>query len=162
MKLPKNPAVSDVTIEGLVFKIPSPFAEGHVVTANEAAALNQTFRENIRNNFASKAKSGKEAGTSPEALQADLDKYISEYEFGVRHGGGGARVVDPIEREVRDIATAAVLAALQKAGVAKKDVSKEQLKQKVDEAIEKYGPKLRQKAKAAVEARNSALSGLEL
>lgn len=155
-KTPRN----ELTIEGFVLSVPAPFTEGHVCTANEAGSLNQTLRENVRNNFAAKAKAAKEKGTSLADLQKDLDAYVGEYEFG-RHTGGGARL-DPVEREMRDIAEAAVLQSLTKKGIKRKDVSKEQLKELVDKALAEHGPKLRQKAEAAVKARSSALSGLEL
>ena len=40
-----------VTIAGAEFTVPAPFAEGHTLTAGEAAALNQLTRENVRNSL---------------------------------------------------------------------------------------------------------------
>lgn len=84
-----------ITIQGNTFRVPLRFAAGHVLKENEAGALNQTFHENLRNNFAKKVKDGVDAGVPLETLQQQLDDYASEYEFGARTGGGGFRG-DPV------------------------------------------------------------------
>ena len=47
-----------ITIAGKPFTVEPKFEAGHVLTANEASTLNQTWFENLRNNFAPKAKEG--------------------------------------------------------------------------------------------------------
>jgi hypothetical protein len=83
-----------ITIQSKVFRVPIKYAAGHVLKDNEAGALNQTFHENLRNNFASKVRDGVEAGLDDQTLQQQLDDYASTYEFGVR-GAGGTRG-DPV------------------------------------------------------------------
>lgn len=149
---------ADVTIDGLVFKVPTPYVAGHVVTANEAAALNQLVCENVRNNFASKVKKAREGlpeGQDPalDPLQAELDGYAAEYEMGVRRG----RVVDPVEKEAREIALGYVKAHLEKKGIKFKDVTAEQRDSLIDQVLSKY-PKVRQEAQAIVKRRNNAAS----
>lgn len=95
-----------ITIAGKPFSVEARYAEGHTLSANEASALNQVLFENLRNNFASKAKEG--------ADQAAFDAYASSYQFGVRTGGGGSR--DPIEQEAMSIARDTVRDAIKRAG----------------------------------------------
>ena len=76
-----------ITIAGEQFAIPSPYVAGHVCTEGEAHALNQTLRENARNNLSGKAKEGK-------LTQADVDAYISSYQFGANGGGFTANPVE--------------------------------------------------------------------
>lgn len=95
----------NLTIAGKTYQVAPKYAEGHVLTAPEAQVLNQTLFENLRNNFASKAKEG---GT-----QTDFDKYAAEYSFGVRTGGASR---DPVEVEAMALARDAVKKGLQAAG----------------------------------------------
>lgn len=98
--------MEQITIAGHAFNVPVRYEEGHELTAGEASALNQTYHENLRNNFAKKVKDAAEAnGGTPDlsALQAELDKYASEYTFGVRTSGGGVSR-DPVMSEAMRIA----------------------------------------------------------
>lgn len=94
--------MEQITIAGHAFNVPVRYEEGHELTAGEASALNQTYHENLRNNFAKKVK---DAGETADlaALQTELDAYASEYSFGVRTGGGGA-VRDPVMSEAMRMA----------------------------------------------------------
>lgn len=89
------PDYNTITIQEKQFKVPYRYKEGDVLKANEASALNQTFHENLRNNFASKVREGVEAGVSDEVLQQQLDDYANDYSFGTRTGTGGFRG-DPV------------------------------------------------------------------
>lgn len=92
------------TIAGKTFTIADRYAEGQALSANEASALNQLRRENIRNNLASQIKDLVESGAFDETqAQATVDTYASSYEFGVRTGGGGGRG-DPIQTMAMGIA----------------------------------------------------------
>lgn len=119
-------ATDEITIAGHAFTVPVRYSEGHTLTAGEASALNQTYHENLRNNFASKVKDLKKNadGTDRELtdadlsdLQAKLDEYAAEYQFGVRSSGGSRTPVDPVAREALNLARAAVRAALKEKGV---------------------------------------------
>lgn len=114
-------ARDSITIAGETFTVPMPYKEGHVLSANEASALNQTHSENLRNNFASKVKLAKENKTFDlEMLQSELDEYAEEYEFGVRTGGGG-RSGDPVMSEAMEIMRDKVRKAIKKSGASLKD-----------------------------------------
>lgn len=126
----------EVTVGGLPFTLEDRYAEGHTLNANEAAALNQTRAENIGNNFRSDIIEAREKAwlaangltEVPEgtkvpndqaldaetlaALAAAFTEKASSYEFGVRSGGGGGRVTDPVQKEAKRIATETVTAAI--------------------------------------------------
>lgn len=95
--------MEQITIAGHSFNVPVRYEEGHELTAGEASALNQTYHENLRNNFAKKVK---DAGASADlaALQSELDVYAGEYAFGVRSGGGGGVSRDPVMSEAMRMA----------------------------------------------------------
>jgi hypothetical protein len=82
------PEYDQITIQGNSFRVPMRYRAGHVLQENEAGALNQTFHENLRNNFAKKVTEGQEAGVSLDVLQQQLDDYANDYQFGARTGGG--------------------------------------------------------------------------
>lgn len=108
---------TSIMIAGDNFTVPQPYAAGHVLTANEASSLNQTYAENLRNNLAAKAKVLKEAGTySQDVFQGTVDDYAGEYEFGQRTGGG--RSGDPIKTEAMAITRDLVRQAISKAAAA--------------------------------------------
>lgn len=113
-------ASRSITIQDVIFTIGDVYAEGHVCSAKEAQALNQTRAENIRNNFAKTVKEAKpEDGPISEEkkteLQAELDRYAAEYEFSV----GGGRSLDPIDKESKLIAANIIDGAIAKSGLSK-------------------------------------------
>lgn len=164
MKFDANTPRSELTIQGATFTVPEPFAEGHVVNANEAAALNQLVRENLRNNFASRVQKaleeveGKVESLNVQELQTELDTYASEYEFGVRRSG--VRVPsDPVGREAQKIATALVLAGLKSKGLKKDQLPEGKFEELVESTMARED--VRAAAKTRVEA-TTQLMGLDL
>lgn len=151
----------DVTINGETFKVAQPFTAGYTLNSNEAAALNQTFAENIRNNLASKVKEAKEAGSFDVAeFQSQVvDEYVDSYEFGVRTGGGG-RTSDPVMAEALEIARTKVRAALQKAGHKLSDIAAAEVTRLAKEAIGK-NPQILDLAKARVAAASEITVDME-
>lgn len=141
-----------ITIASKSFTVPQPYAAGHVLTANEASAVNQVFAENLRNNFASKVKAADEAGTfDQDVLQGALDDYANDYEFGVRTGGG--RTGDPVRQEAMNIARDMVRKAIAKKGLKVSDYSGKAISAKAQEVLDsgKY-PQILETAKARVES----------
>lgn len=107
-----------VTIQGYQFEVaPDPAVASASIPDEWKQTLQQTRIENIRNNMAARIKklmNGSEQLTDEQLSQvkADLEKYASEYQFGVRaRGAGGPRVVDPVEREVIRLAKEDISAA---------------------------------------------------
>ena len=84
-----------ITIAGTRFTVPVRYAEGHVLTAGEANALNQTYLENCRNNLSGRAKDG-------TLTQEIVDQYAASYVFGQRTGGFASG--DPVESMALTIA----------------------------------------------------------
>lgn len=108
------------TIAGLEFTISQPYDEGHVCTAAEAKALNQTRSENIGNNMRKAVEAALEAQDKGDkslinAIHAEVAKYDSEYAFTLANVGASRRL-DPVEREARSIAREALKAHLSKTG----------------------------------------------
>lgn len=144
-----------VMIQGTIFTIAAPYAEGHALNANEAAALNQLRAENIRNNFAARMKKALDEKEAPLG-QPDLDAYDAVYQFGVR---GASKVpADPIEKEAWKLAETAVKAALAARNVKLKELPEGKLDELVEQTLEKR-PHFREQAAAVVAARKAAVAG---
>lgn len=125
-----------ITIAGEVFHAPVRYEEGHELTAGEAAALNQTYHENLRNNFAKKVKDAKDGGSFDlAALQEEFSQYAEDYQFGVRTGGGGGATRDPVQVEAQAIARGQIRAMIKKKG--KKNVSPKAITAAVKQLLEK-------------------------
>jgi hypothetical protein len=135
-----------ITIAGKAFNVQPRYAEGHTLTANEASALNQTMFENLRNNFASRAKEG--------ADQAAFDEYAAGYQFGVRTGGGGSR--DPVETEAMNMARDAIKKSISAAGKKISDYSAKSISEAAVKLLAK-DPSYRELAvKRVAEMQNAA------
>lgn len=136
-----------VTISGKQFTIAAPYAEGHVLTANEAAALNQTFRENIRNQLAKRVAEG-------TAGQADVDAVAESYRFDTRgHGGGGARR-DPVMAEALRQATEMVKDLIKQKGHNLSDYPAATIKQYAEQVLERR-PNLVDEARERIAAQRA-------
>lgn len=94
-----------ITIAGKAFNISDRYEEGHELTAGEASALNQTLRENVRNNLAKKA----------DLTQEGVDEYAGSYIFGVRTASGVGRTADPVMAEFMRLARDKIKTALKAA-----------------------------------------------
>jgi hypothetical protein len=144
-----------VMIQGQIFTISAPYTEGHQLTANEAAALNNLRGENIRNNFAARMKKAIE-DKEPELGQTELDDYDSKYQFGVRSAGKLPQ--DPVEKEAYKLAEAAVIRALKARNTKLKELPEGKLDELVLQTLEKR-PHFSEQAAKVVEARKEAVSG---
>lgn len=119
-------ARKDITVKNKIYSIPTPFAEGHVCTQNEANALNQLLAENVRNNIAGKLKNGSEVS------QEDFDAYVASYDFGVR----AVSTKDPVEKIMRELVEAKINQQLASKGLSKKSMETEKYNEAVEKAIE--------------------------
>lgn len=112
-----------IRIKQYQFTLSDPFNEGHVLTSNEARALNALRAENIRNNL--EKILNREIGKLPDSALLSAStlsemndlatRYDREYEFGSRRTyqkAGGL-----IEREALTIARGHVLAHARSAGL---------------------------------------------
>lgn len=171
--------LQEVTIQGLIFDLSMPYAEGHVLTAGEASQLNQVRFENIRNNFASVVRKAIEdyrktnnlpedsevalTELDTEDLQEKLSEYDKIYEMGVRSGPSGPRASrDPVTREAEKIALEKVRAAIKKQGISLNSVSKEKYAELTAAVIGRY-PEIKEEAQRRVNAAAGiALDSLKL
>lgn len=150
----------DLTIRGIILSAAMPYEEGHVLTANEASVVNQTWLENLRNNYAAKLlsycetnhpevivvddKENKQINTSEEngnavlspaqvaEIQKDFTAYVDGYEFGVR--GAGRTLMDPVMALAIGIAEGVVKDALKAQGYKISDV-RDQVRGLAEKAI---------------------------
>lgn len=167
MKYTSSTPRANITVAGLALSAISPYAEGHVLAANEAAVLNQTLAENLRNNYASVVKKVADAAEKAKtevdltALQADFDKYMAEYDFGVRRTG--TRILDPIEKEAYAIATDAIKKALKAKGFVVGDKDGQVAKTKFEEMVETLSAREDIRKEAARRVKNvQSIAGVEL
>lgn len=91
-------------INGLAFLVAQPYAAGHTLTEIEAKVLNQVRSENIGNNLRKAVKEAQDAGKPEDEIKALVAAYDAEYVFTAAGDGSGRIVLDPIEREARNIA----------------------------------------------------------
>jgi hypothetical protein len=151
-----------ITIQGHDFPVSPRFEEGHQLTEIEADVLNQTYYENLRNNFAGRIKAARKEHNVEEGqplpehvyqnLQGDFATYAKEYEFGVRRTSTGPGA-DPVRAAALTMARTAIKDALRQA---------KKLKETPTEAIEAAAerliqsqPQFLEKARVAVEERKA-------
>lgn len=106
---------------GHVFNVSEKYAEGHALTAAEAAALNRLRAENISHHIRGKSLENvtKDTPLTEEqilAAEAEVRELDQSYEFSLNSGGGATRTVDPVEREAMAIARVEVTKAVKRAG----------------------------------------------
>lgn len=123
----------EITVQGIVVSVNSPYAAGHTITEAEAKALNQVRAENIANNVRKAiqeiidAAGGKEALTDEHkaAAQALVTEKDASYEFTLASVGGGREPVDPLTKECRAVAKAFLSAKLKEKGLTQKSYAEQ-------------------------------------
>lgn len=148
-----------LTIKGQIFDINddpkitvgTPLSEGMV------ASLQQTRRENIRNNLSKKVEEALNGSDTlaPEAqdrLQSLVNEYGEKYEFGARQAGT-PRVTDPVEREARrEVAEIIKAAHFRRHG---ERVKGEVLAEAVDHLMSVKGDQFREAARQRIKDRDA-------
>jgi hypothetical protein len=107
---------------GATVNVNDPYAEGSVINAKEAAALNTLRGELISHRvrasvFGDLTKGQTASDEQAAAAQAKADEISRTFEFGGQRVAGEPRVVDPVEKEARAIARHEMLAKLAGAGL---------------------------------------------
>ena len=145
----------ELSILGLTFEIDAPFAEGQVINAAEAHALNQTRAENISNLVRKKLAElrGEAWNDASIAAAGELVAKVNEkYEFGVRQSGGPrATAASPLERECIAIAKAVLAEKMKAKGEKPSDYTKEAIAEAISALAE--NPKIVAMAKKRIEER---------
>jgi len=145
--------MSNLQIAGTIFEVTSVYEAGHTLTENEAKALDQTRRENIRNNRAKFVKEAVEAGTDFEDIQAQVTAYADGYEFGAVTRG---TAMDPVEKLALTLARKEIRKTLKDSGVADNpEYDKDWIAEKAVEVIETQ-PYFMEEAGRQIEAKQEA------
>lgn len=152
-----------ITIQGHDFQVNPRYDEGHRLSEVEADVLNQTYYENLRNNFANKVKAARKEHNvaddaqlpdhAYQALQEDFATYAKEYEFGVRRTSTGPSA-DPIKATALTMARTAIKDALRGAGKKVKEIPAEKIEASA-EALVANDPSFMEKARTAVAERKA-------
>lgn len=114
--------MSTVTVYGHTFTVPDRYAEGHVMTAAEATALNDRLAEMISHMVRNGPLADLSKGDTPTAEQiaaseALIAERVKTYEFGAGRGSGEGRApADPVQAEAYAIARAKVKEAIKGKG----------------------------------------------
>lgn len=161
---------------GATVNVADKYAAGHILTENEATALNGLRAELISHRVRASAFDGLAKGdvASEEqaaAAQAKADELSASFEFGAGRVPGEPRVTDPVEVEARDIARKEVRAALAKAGLRLGKKASGETPEETGEGVYAYSsfaakvsevmelPAVQAKARKIVAARNSDKTG---
>lgn len=151
------------------FKVQDTYAPGHTLNGEEAAALNQTKRENLRNNFAKTVETALETAKKDgrtelsadelKALIASFDEYATGYTFASKREPKAP--TDPIAKEAHKIATAMVTEALSKKGKKKSELAEGVFDKLVSDVVAKNVNGVVDEAKRRVES-TKAVAGESL
>ena len=157
----------NITCQGLVLSAPLPYDEGHELTKNEAGVMNQTYVENLRNNFAGKiqkaCKDNKVEISSdlPDEIKASLQKAFDDYGDGYEFGVRGVTSVDPIRSQAIQLAIGKVKEALKKKGMKLAEIGAEKIKEMAEAAVDSK-PKFMERAEKIIAAKRLAAEDLEV
>lgn len=158
-------STQSVTIQGEIYEVPAPYVPGHVLTETEAAVLNQAFAAHIRNNIVAKMRQRAAKG-EPPLTEQDVHDYAMAYTFEARkRRGPHVEPDDPVEKEARRLAKAAIVAALRRKGRTLKSVSPDKearqawLENMIDQMLS-HDPSLRESAAQLVESRRNTLANV--
>lgn len=159
-------ATLPMSIEGLVFDVTAPYAEGHTITAAEAKALNQVRKENIGNNVRKRIKDVKgDAESFTDEQAAEAASIVSEVDAGYEFSLTATRSTtskDPLEAMCTRLAREAVNGLIQSKGLtvkAYKEENPEKYEALISQAAEK--PQIVELAKERI-AQRDALANIDL
>ena len=163
---PKETGSTDLQIRGIPgFTVEDVYAEGHTLTSVEASVLNQTRRENLRNNFAkkvedvqdkAKAENREVSKAEIKALQEEFATYAAQYTI----EGRSTRITDPVRAIAVDKAKELILSSLKDKGIKRADVSYQELKERAEDLVDK-NPKLMAWAKDVHEKGEALIKSLK-
>lgn len=158
-------AQPSITIQGMSFVVPTPYAEGHALNAAEASTLNQVLSENLRNNFAGTVKKAVEkaaadgAPLDEAALQTQFAEYAAAYEFHGRRAGRAS--VDPVTRAAQALAKGAIMAALKKNKIDPKTLAEGKMDELIAGLLAKDSSFMDEAKRRVDAAKSLAIEGLE-
>ena len=126
----------EITIAGHTFRAPLRYEEGHELNAKEAAALNQTYHDNLRNCFAPRVKAAHQSGNLDlPVLQKQFDAYAQAYTFGSRQRRLNQAPADPVAKEALKLARQEIEKQLRQKGIDPKNVETASITNKAKWAV---------------------------
>lgn len=154
----KNAPKESAKVQRIPVKVPAPFKEGYSLRQKDADALNAYYVNCVRNAIAPRiAKLVKQAGgedkVDAKTIQAEIDNFVLEYDFGM----GGGRTADPVEHEMMEIARNLVRKAIEKKGGKVSDYKAKDISEQARKLTQHdtHGPKIRAQAEKIVQQRES-------
>ncbi len=159
-------ATKEITVQGVLVTVTTPYTAGHQLTEAEANALNQMRAENIGNNVRKAvAEIVKEAGDeianlSSEQLQK-IQALVAErdatYIFTLASARGGREPTDPLEKECLSLARKYITSKLREAGTTQKAYIEQQGEDAFNSKLEEVAkhPEIIKLAKKNLAARAS-------
>jgi hypothetical protein len=143
------------TAQGIPLRIPVKYREGHVLTAGEAASLNQTYVENVRNNIRPVLQDwAKEKKPNlPTMAQQLVDEYVERYQMGVRRRRGGPKLDPALAKAEEAAARSLAIGRARERAMAAGQTPKQAALRKEAEAVladPEAGPRIRQAARRMV------------
>lgn len=153
-----NSATITLTVADAALQCPETFySAGHVLDANEANALNQKMRLDLRALFAPTVKEGNRSGAE---LQAAFNDLVDSYEFGATRP---RRSISSLEHYIKEIGREAIKTALRKRGVKVAGVRIAEIDALLEKALEKPENKwIVEKAKARMAEESTLNLDLEV
>lgn len=140
-------------ISGVTVSIPAPFKEGHQCNEHEAGVLNQVLAENCRNNKREEVVELLKNGGSTDQVQALVDAYVVDYDFGQRRLSGPR--LDPVESSAMELATEVARRAAKKRGEKLADISASDMRKRAADILAgEHGPALRARAETIAKAKD--------
>lgn len=144
MQITQDTPMETITIAKVQnLSIPAPYTEGHVLTANEAAALNHTLASAIRSRAATEIAKLRDEEVSSDEIQAYLDSVVADFEFGIRLR---KPTFDPVEKEMKKIAEQHIKQHLKARHIVIASVPSETKANLVSEYLSKFEKTLRKEA----------------
>jgi len=163
------PDMKEITVQKLMVPISQPYTEGHICTAAEAKALNQTRSENIGNNLRTAFKAARDgAGNYSDEAKAKLyalvQKRDAEYVFNLASVGGGKRETDPVQKEALSLARTQLSILIKNKGKTVKQVTEEKGKPWVDEQVAAIAAseKVQKAARQRIKERDTGVEALDI
>ena len=114
-----------ISILGVDFDVATPYVEGHIITAPEAKALNQTRAENIANNWRKKVKEANGDEAVIRGIKKSFAQYDHDYVFTLASAGGSRSTMTPLEKESRKVARSWLINKLKAASKTLKSYTEE-------------------------------------
>lgn len=144
-----------------IFPVTHPYSAGHVLTAEEAQALNQTRSENLRNNFAGTLATATKDGATPDLteLASKFAEYDASYVFSGKRAPRAP--ADPIGAVAYRLAKTDFMAAFKAKNMNPKDLGNDKIDAAVKRLVETKPAYMEEAKRRHESGKNLALFALD-